>query len=139
MRTREALSRLARNCYRVHTEEMTHSELVTSYLADVSNEPDPVRRRIAIERLFHEHVRYVDQDGPVIGREAFTQRIDTLAGMMAPTSKFSLKRPAQPVDNAVLFHWQLGTPGEDPVLAGSDIALIEDGRIHRLYAVLDEE
>ncbi|MGC5171763.1 nuclear transport factor 2 family protein [Microbacterium sp. DT81.1] len=116
---------------------MNPEDLVAAYLADVSNEADPDRRRTAIERLFDENVRYVDQDGAVDGREDFIRRIDALAAMMGPSTRFSLRRPVQHADDAVLFHWQLGAPGEDPVLAGSDIALVRDGRISRLYAVLD--
>lgn len=112
-------------------------QLVAAYLGDVSNESDRDRRRTAIARLFDEDVRYVDQDGPVDGREDFIRRIDALAAMMGPAQRFSLRRPVQHADDAVLFHWQLGAPGEDPVLAGSDIALVRGGRIFRLYAVLD--
>ncbi|MFD4957191.1 nuclear transport factor 2 family protein [Microbacterium sp. NPDC058389] len=116
---------------------MNLAELAASYLEDVSNEPDAQRRHEAIERLFHEDMRYVDQDGPVDGREAFAARIDALSAMMGPTARFSLRRPAQAVDDAVLFHWRLGAPTEDADLEGADIALVRDGRIHRLYAVLD--
>lgn len=87
--------------------------------------------------FFDENVRYVDQDGAVEGRENFIRRVDALAAMMGPTTRFSLRRPVQHVDDAVLFQWQLGAPGEFPVLAGSNIALVKDGRILRLYAVLD--
>jgi len=116
---------------------MDAAELVASYLEDVSNEPDADRRRDAIERLFHEDVRYADQDGPVNGREALAERISVLAALMGPTARFSLRRPAQGVDDAVIFQWRLGAPTEDPDLEGTDVALIRDGRIARLYAVLD--
>lgn len=116
---------------------MTPEDLVSSYLADVSNEPDPARRRAAIERLFQETIRCADQDGVVEGRENFVRRIDALAAMMAADARFVLRGPVQHVDDAVLFHWQLGAPGEVPSLAGTDMALVRDGRIFRLYAVLD--
>ncbi|QIG38861.1 nuclear transport factor 2 family protein [Microbacterium sp. 4R-513] len=116
---------------------MEPSELVEQYLASVSNEPDAEARGEAIERLFTEDIRYVDQDGVVEGREDFIRRIDALAAMMGPTSRFSLTKPVQQADDAVLFHWQLGTPGEAPALTGADIALVKDDRIFRLYAVVD--
>ncbi|MEV7397162.1 nuclear transport factor 2 family protein [Aeromicrobium sp. NPDC092404] len=116
---------------------MDPEDLVAAYLEEVSNEPEGERRRAAIQRLFAEGVRYVDQDGPVDGREAFIERIHTLATMMRPTSEFSLTKPVKHVDDAVIFHWQLGVPGEDPSLAGMNFAIVEDGRIVRLYAVLD--
>ncbi|SDS36417.1 SnoaL-like domain-containing protein [Friedmanniella luteola] len=116
---------------------MTSGDLATRYLTEVSNERDPERRRKAIEGLFDEAIRYVDQDGPVDGREAFIRRIDDLAALMGPATLFSLKRPAQGVDDLLVFHWQLGTPDDDPVLGGSDVAIVRNGRITRLYAVLD--
>jgi hypothetical protein len=116
---------------------MDAKELVDRYLSEVSNETDAERRHAAIADLFDEAVRYVDQDGPVDGREAFTRRIDDLAKMMRPNSRFTLTRPVQTVDDAVLFHWRLGTPDATDALTGTDIALVKDGRILRLYAVLD--
>lgn len=82
---------------------MDADELVARYLSDVSNESDPARRRASIAALFDDNVRYVDQDGPIDGREAFTQRIDELASMMGPNARFTLTRPVQAVDDAVLF------------------------------------
>jgi hypothetical protein len=116
---------------------MDADELVAHYLADVANESNPERRRAAIVTLFDDAVRYVDQDGAIDGRDAFTRRIDELASMMAPNAQFTLTRPARAVDDAVLFHWRLGTPDSTSPLTGTDIALVRDGRIHRLYAVLD--
>src|SRR5688500_17773030 len=103
---------------------MTSADLATRYLAKVSNERDPQRRREAIEGLFDKAIRYVDQDGPVDGREAFIRRIDYLAAMMGPRTQFSLKRPAQEVDDLLVFHWQLGTPDSDPILSGTDVAIV---------------
>jgi hypothetical protein len=116
---------------------MDADELVARYLDDVSNEPDPELRRLAIEALFDDAVRYVDQDGPVDGREAFTRRIDELAAMMSPGSRFTLTRPVRAVDDAVLFHWRLGVPDAVDTLSGTNVALVRDGRVVRLYAVLD--
>lgn len=116
---------------------MDADELVAHYLAEVSNETRPERRHAAIAALFDETVRYVDQDGPVVGREAFTRRIDELASMMAPGAQFTLTRPVQAIDDAVLFHWRLGSLDSTDPLTGTDVALVRDGRIHRLYAVLD--
>lgn len=116
---------------------MDAAEFARRYLDDVSNEPDAGRRRRAIEELFAEDVRYSDQDGVVEGREAFIRRIDELAAMMSPGSLFTLSRPAQAVDDAIVFHWRLGEPGAEPSLSGIDIAVRGPQGIHRLYAVLD--
>ncbi|MGB4777670.1 nuclear transport factor 2 family protein [Microbacterium sp.] len=112
-------------------------ELVERYFAEVSNEPDGGKRRAGIEVLFDENVRYVDQDGPVEGREAFIARITELATLMGEGMRFTSRRPPQRAEEALLFSWALGRPGEEPVLVGTDVAIVADGRITRLYAVVE--
>jgi hypothetical protein len=114
-----------------------NTDVVERYFAEVSNEPDPDRRRAAVDELFTEELVYTDDDGEVRGREAFAARITELAGMMPPGAAFASVRPAQEVGGLVLHHWGLGPAGGAPTLTGTDAVLVDAGRITRIWAVTD--
>ncbi len=108
-----------------------------AYLTEVSNERDPDRRHAAIGRLFDANVLYVDQDGPVRGRDEFTRRIDDLAARMSPTMRFDLQRAPQHETDSVLWRWQLAEPGQPPVVSGAEGAIFDTDRVVRLYSIID--
>jgi len=110
--------------------------VVDRYLA-AWNETDPGRRRRAIDDLFTGDVRYVDPMASVEGRDA----LDGLIGAVQqqfPGLVFSSAGPVDAHHEQGRFGWNLGVPGEEPLVIGFDVAeLAADGRIQRVLGFLD--
>ncbi|WP_280503537.1 nuclear transport factor 2 family protein [Nocardia farcinica] len=112
------------------------NDLVAQYLA-IWNTTDPVARRAAIARVFTDRPAYVDPLMDLSGREA----ID--AGIAAVQSQFPglVFRLAGPVDahhEQARFRWELGPADGAAVVVGFDVAILDGGRIDRVYGFLDQ-
>jgi hypothetical protein len=55
----------------------------------------------------------------------------------APGFVFAPVGEVRTVQNLTLLSWQLGPAGEPPVVRGTDISIVDDGRIKNLYTMLD--
>ena len=111
------------------------AELMRANLLDVFNERDDDRRRAAIARIYTDDVTFLDPDATVTGHEA----LDEKARRLLDESPDFVFTPGGPVlVNHDLGHlaWNLGPAGGEPVVRGIDIALVDNGRIARLYTVL---
>ncbi len=110
--------------------------MVQRYLA-TWNETDPGRRRAAVEEIFSADIRYVDPIAAVEGRAALDGLIGAVQGQF-PGGVFT---PAGPVDahhRQGRFTWTLGRPGEEPPVAGFDVAELDDaGRIRLVLGFID--
>ncbi len=111
-------------------------DVVRRYLA-AWNETDPATRRALIGDVFAEDVRYVDPMAAVQGRDA----LDGLIGAVHEQFPGFVFTPAGPVDahhGQGRFTWTLGRPGEEPPVAGFDVAeLDDDGRIRLVLGFID--
>ncbi|MEU4236445.1 nuclear transport factor 2 family protein [Actinoplanes sp. NPDC026619] len=110
--------------------------VVDRYLA-TWNETDPARRRAAIDDLCADDVRYVDPMAAVDGRAA----LDGLIGAVQqqfPGLVFSAAGPVDAHHEQARFTWNLGAPGEEPLVVGFDVAELDaGGRIQRVLGFLD--
>lgn len=124
---------------------MTHSvapeptgpeQLLGRMLQGVFNEPDPERRAAVIAEVFTEDVVFTDAERTVTGRAELG---DTVTGLLAqgPGLVFTPSGPFRGVGDLGMRPWRLGPPGGDAVLGGLDVAQVADGRIARLWTVLD--
>jgi hypothetical protein len=112
------------------------ADLVTRMVNDVFSEHDADRRAAAIDDVFAVDVVFSDADGTVHGRDAVAEKVEALlAG--APGFVFSLRAPAQEVTDLGIDRWQFGPVDGEPVVRGTDVALVVEGRIARLYTVID--
>jgi hypothetical protein len=103
---------------------------------DIFNERDPQRRRAAIQDVFAADVVFTDPEEVVTGWDALADKVDALlAG--APDFVFRLAAPVQDIADLGMDRWELGPPGGEPVVRGTDVALIVDGKIARLYTLID--
>lgn len=111
-------------------------DLLERMLQDVFNEPDPQRRAAAIDEVFTDDVVFVDADRTVTGREELAA---TVTGLLAqgPGLVFTPAGPLRGVGDLGMRPWRLGPPGGEPVLGGLDVVQVVDGRIARLWTVLD--
>lgn len=113
----------------------TVADLMRANLLEVFNERDAGRRRAAITRTYASDVRFADPEETVTGHDALDAKAQRLLDE-APGFVFSPAGP--PLVNHDLGHlgWNFGPEGQPPVVRGVDIALVEDGRIARLYTLL---
>jgi hypothetical protein len=111
--------------------------LLHATLLEVFAEPDPDRRRAAIERVYAEDVVFTDAEGSVTGREALHAKAgEILAG--ATGLAFAPDGEPQVVGDLARASWTLSPEGGPPVVRGTDVALVADGQITRLWTFLEQ-
>jgi SnoaL-like domain len=114
------------------------STLLLRNLSDVFAEIDPVRRRKAIDEIWHEDgVFYDPNSGPHRGRD----EIDRIAGKVKATHPDFRYQPIsapEEIGDGGRVRWVSGTPGKPPEYAGTDFVVAHDGKIAALYMFLDE-
>jgi SnoaL-like protein len=110
--------------------------LLERVLQDVFNEPDPQRRAAAIAEVFADDAVFADDGRTVRGRDELAA---TVTGLLAqgPGLVFTPAGPFRGVGDLGMRPWRLGPPGAEPVLGGLDVVHVVDGRIARLWTVLD--
>jgi hypothetical protein len=103
---------------------------------DVFNEPDPQRRAAAIAGVFTEDAVFVDGERTVTGHDELAA---TVTGLLAqgPGFVFTPAGEFRGVGDLGMRSWRLGPPGGEPVLGGLDVVQVADGRIARLWTMLD--
>lgn len=112
------------------------AELAHLNLIGVFGERDPQKRAAVIEQIYAEQVSFADPDEVVVGRAALDAKAQHLLDG-APGFVFSHAGPLRIVQDLAIQAWHFGPEGAPPVVSGTDILLVEDGRIARLYTVLD--
>jgi len=114
------------------------SNLLLRNLSEVFGENDPVRRRAAIDEMWHEDgVFYDPNKGIYRGRD----EIDRIADAIRVTHPdFQYQPIAEPeqLGNGGRVKWVSGRPGELPAYAGTDFIIARDGRISALYLFFDK-
>lgn len=116
----------------------TTSTLLLRNLHEVFGENDPVRRGKAIDEIFHEDAVFYDPNGGVFrGRD----EIDRIAGTIKATHPDFQYQPISPPEetgNGGRVRWVSGSPGKPPAYAGTDFAIVRDGRIAAIYLFFDK-
>ena len=115
----------------------TASTLLLRNLHEVFGEIDPVRRRAAIDEIFHEDAVFYEPNGAYRGRD----EIDRIAGAIKATHPdFRYQPIAEPEElgNGGRIRWVSGRPGEAPSYAGTDFIIARDGRIAAVYLFFDK-
>ena len=114
----------------------TVSTLLLRNLHDVFGEIDPVRRRKAIDEIFHEDAVFHEPNGIYRGRD----EIDRIASVIKATHPDFRYQPLSPPevmgDGGV--RWVSGSPGKPPAYAGTDFIIARDGKIATVYLFFDE-
>jgi hypothetical protein len=116
----------------------TISDLLLRNLREVFGETDPLRRRAAINEIFHEDAVFYDPKGGVYrGRD----EIDHIAGVIKATHPEFQYQPVSPPEetgDSGRVHWVSGAPGEPPAYAGTDFIIARDGKIAAVYLFFDK-
>jgi hypothetical protein len=113
------------------------SDVIERYLA-CWNETDAEKRRALIAEHWSERPRYTDPLVDVGGRAALDA---TIGAVQAQFPGFVFTAVGQPDSHhrQARFSWGLGPAGVEPVVIGSDVAVLdEDGRFDVVLGFLDK-
>ncbi|MDL5155039.1 nuclear transport factor 2 family protein [Actinomycetospora termitidis] len=110
-------------------------DLMWTNLLEVFGERDPDRRAAAIARTYASDVVFADPEESLTGHEALRAKAQSLLDQ-APGFVFAADGAVHVVDDLGHLSWTFGPDGGEPVVRGTDIALVRDGVIARLYTFL---
>ncbi len=118
---------------------MTHSttDLLNRNLHDIFGEPDPGRRRAAVDEILLEDCVFYAPTGVYRGRD----EIDRVAGAvreMHPDFQYQPIQPPETLGDSGRIRWVSGPPDGPAVYAGTDFILVRDGRIAAIYLFFDQ-
>jgi SnoaL-like protein len=113
-------------------------ELLLANLFAVFSERDLERRLQVIERNYTEDVIWSDPDRTTHGHEEMNEEAQKLLDRM-PDLVFSAAGPVHVSRNLGLLAFNLGVPEQPPTVSGIDVAVVRDGRIARLYTLVNAE
>jgi hypothetical protein len=113
----------------------TVNNLMEANLLGVFNERDAQRRALAIESTYAADVRWTDDEGITVGREALEAKAAALQSKMEGLV-FTKASPVYQTLGLGYLAWNLGPDGGDPVASGFDVAVVRDDLISELYTVI---
>jgi hypothetical protein len=111
------------------------SGLMEANLLRVFNERDAERRTSAIESIYASDVRWTDDEGTTVGREALAAKARALQSQMHGLV-FTKASPVYQTHGFGCLAWKLGPESGEPVASGFDAAVVRNGRISELYTVI---
>lgn len=113
------------------------SALLLRNLHEVFEENDPLRRRAAIDQIFHEDAVFHEPKGSFRGRD----EIDRIAGLIKsshPDYRYQIIGSPAVTGDAGRLSWVSAAPGEPPAYAGTDFVLVREGKIAALSLFFDK-
>jgi SnoaL-like domain len=116
----------------------TVSGLMEANLLRVFNERDAASRASAIETTYAPDVRWTDDEGTTVGREALEAKARALQSQMHGLV-FTKASPVYQTSGFGYLAWQLGPEGGDPVATGFDAAVVRDDLISELFTVITSQ
>jgi hypothetical protein len=111
------------------------SNLMETNLLGVFNERDAQRRASAIESTYAADVRWTDDEGVSVGREALDAKAKGLQSQMQGLV-FTKAGPVYQTKGFGYLAWKVGPENGDPVATGFDVAIVRDDLISDLYTVI---
>ena len=95
---------------------------------EVTSERDPERRLAAIERAYVEDLAFLDSEATVVGRQAFSDRVQTILDDARADFVVEEDGPAYVGPDTAAQPWRFGPPG-NPVIRGMDVLTMRGGRV----------
>ena len=95
---------------------------------EVTSERNPEKRRTAIERAYVEDLRFLDSHADVVGRQAFSDRLQSI--LDSAPADFVLEEDGPPYvgPDTAAQAWRFGPRG-NPVIRGLDVLTLRDGKV----------
>lgn len=126
------------------TTHSTHADatfdfdgLLRANLEQVFNERDDTKRAAAIAALYTQAPVMYEPSRPVHGQDAICRVASDLLKQFGPTFRFRAEGVAVGHHGMATLRWTAGEPDVPPVVQGFDTAEILDGRIARLWVLID--
>ncbi|SFN63613.1 SnoaL-like domain-containing protein [Mesorhizobium sp. NFR06] len=101
------------------------------------NEADATRRKAMLDMAFTKDVSYRDPVMQGEGHDGIAALIDGVQQRFAGF-RFSLKGEPDGFADRIRFSWNLGSEGTESVIEGTDIGVIQDGRLKSITGFLDK-
>jgi hypothetical protein len=114
----------------------TVSGLMEANLLGVFNERNHQRMASAIESIYAPDVRWTDDEGTTVGREALAAKAKALQSQMVEGLVFTKAGPVYQTRGLGYLAWKLGPEKGEPVATGFDVALVRQDLISELYTVI---
>jgi hypothetical protein len=121
---------------RRHVIADTIAELMHANLLDVFNQRDHERRRAAIARIYADDIRWTEDGGVTIGRDALDAKAIELQARLGDLQFVAVGGTHQTLGLGYLAFQVVERDGDTPVASGFDVAIVRDGVIAELYTVL---
>ena len=104
----------------------------------VFSEPDVERRLTTLKELWAEDGVLVENEHVVAGWDAVSGSVGALLKMLPPGTTFEAEGRAAGHHGLGRLRWRaVDSSGKPLGVTGTDIAFVEDGRIAKLYVILD--
>ncbi|MEW5812491.1 MAG: nuclear transport factor 2 family protein [Actinomycetota bacterium] len=114
--------------------------LMEENLLAVFNERDADARLAVVRRNYAADVRWSDAEETVVGQDRLHEKAQALLDGPLAGLDFTQAGPVHQVANMGYLNFEVYAPNSDQVLiAGFDVALIEDGVIAQLFTVVTRE
>jgi SnoaL-like domain len=113
----------------------TVSNLMEASLLRIFNERDAQRRAQAIETAYAPDVRWTDDEGTCVGREALEAKVRELQSHM-DGMVLAKASPVYQTRGFGYLAWTLRPEDGDPVETGFDAAIVRNGLIAEFYTVI---
>ena len=117
--------------------EPDFDRLLRANLERVFNERDAARRATALAELYVAEPVMYEPTGIVAGRAAISEVAGGLLEQFGPTFFFSVEGVAVGHHGLGRLCWRAGPEGGSTAVTGTDVAEIVDGRISRLWVLLN--
>jgi hypothetical protein len=114
-----------------------YDALLTANLNRVFNERDAAARLAAVDALFVADPVFYEPDEIIHGRQAIADVAGALLEKFGPDFTFVADGRAVGHHGLAYLRWHAGPRNGPAVVTGADLAEIVDGRIARLWVMLD--
>jgi hypothetical protein len=116
---------------------MTELKTIAENYIAAWNETDAEKRQGLLDAAFTGDVRYRDPIMQGDGHGGIAALIDGVQQRF-PDFRFSLKGEPDGFGDAIRFSWGLGPAGTEAPIEGTDIGVIQDGRLKSITGFLDK-
>jgi hypothetical protein len=117
---------------------MDYDGLLRANAKRVFSEPDVGKRLSALKELWAKNGVLVENEQVVTGWDAVSGSVGALLKMLPPGATFEAQGPAAGHHGLGRLRWRaVDSSGKPLGVTGTDIAFVEDGRIAKLYVILD--
>lgn len=104
---------------------------------EVFGERSDGQRAAAVEELFAPDATFSDAEMSVTGRAAIDAAAARILGGAPEAFSSTIVDGPRVVADLARVSWHFGPSPEAPAVRGTDVALVEDGRIARLYTFIE--